>query len=126
MQNILQKLDHALQQRKLELLQNISNSSSNISYVQSLYSKGTDAILKKIIEEAGEVIMAAKDMQHNIDNNSYEYAQNHMIYEIADVWFHTLILLHHNGLSSQNVLNELSRREGKSGIIEKQDRNAKN
>jgi phosphoribosyl-ATP pyrophosphohydrolase len=121
--NILKQLDETLQARKQAL--NTVNNTNNISYVQSLYAKGTEAILKKVIEEAGEVLMAAKDIQNNnntIEANRYQNSTQHMVCEIADLWFHTLILLHQHGLSSQHVLDELARREGKSGIIEKQAR----
>jgi len=105
--DILKHLDEVLEQRK--------NADHNSSYVSKLYSKGLDSILKKIAEEAGEVIMASKDAQYT--NNT----QN-ITYEIADLWFHSLILLHQYGLSSQDVINELNKREGLSGILEKQQR----
>jgi phosphoribosyl-ATP pyrophosphohydrolase len=78
------------------------------SYTASLYTKGLDAILKKIGEEATETVMAAKDGD-----------AEKLIAEIADLWFHTLVLLAHQGLSPQQVLDELSRRSGVSGIAEK-------
>ncbi|NOT19105.1 MAG: phosphoribosyl-ATP diphosphatase, partial [Sideroxydans sp.] len=81
------------------------------SYVAKLFSKGDDAILKKVIEEAGEVLLAAKDG----DNQ-------HLTYEVADLWFHTMVLLAHKGLSAEDVLQELARREGVSGIAEKASR----
>ena len=82
------------------------------SYVAKLYAKGTDAILKKIGEEATETVMAAKDDQ-----------PEKIIYEVADLWFHTLVLLAHKGLKPSDVLNELARREGLSGLVEKANRN---
>jgi phosphoribosyl-ATP pyrophosphohydrolase len=81
------------------------------SYVASLYHKGTDAICKKIAEEAAETIMAAKDGE-----------RLHIVRETADLWFHSLILLAHFGLSPDDVLAELHRREGISGIDEKKSR----
>jgi phosphoribosyl-ATP pyrophosphohydrolase len=81
------------------------------SYVAKLYAKGLDSILKKIGEEATETVIAAKG------GNTDE-----IIYETADLWFHTLVLLSHAGLSAQDVLNELARREGLSGIAEKASR----
>lgn len=78
------------------------------SYVAKLFHKGQDAILKKIGEEAVETIMAAKDGD-----------KEHLVYEVADLWFHTLVLLSHEGLSHEDVLNELARREGVSGVAEK-------
>lgn len=82
------------------------------SYVAKLFNKGQDAILKKVGEEAVETIMAAKDGD-----------KTHLVYEVADLWFHTLVLLAHEGLSHEDVLNELARREGLSGIAEKAARN---
>jgi phosphoribosyl-ATP pyrophosphohydrolase len=79
--------------------------------VARLYAKGTDAILKKIGEEATETVMAAKDGQ-----------SEKIIYEVADLWFHTLVLLAHSGLKPQAVLDELARREGLSGLDEKATR----
>jgi phosphoribosyl-ATP pyrophosphohydrolase len=81
------------------------------SYVAKLFSKGEDAILKKVIEEAGEVLLASK-----------EGDGQHLVYEVADLWFHSMVLLAHHGLSAQDVLNELARREGVSGIAEKNSR----
>ncbi len=78
------------------------------SYVAKLFSKGDDAILKKVIEEAGEVLLAAK-----------EGDKQHLVYEVADLWFHTLVLLAQKSLSADDVLKELARREGVSGIVEK-------
>jgi phosphoribosyl-ATP pyrophosphohydrolase len=77
------------------------------SYVARLFSKGPDAILKKIGEEATETVMAAKDGD----------AQK-IVYEVADLWFHTLVALAHYGLTPAQVLAELERREGLSGLEE--------
>ena len=82
------------------------------SYVARLFAKGDDAILKKIGEEATETVMAAKDAR--IDGDSSK-----VLYECADLWFHSLVLLAQFGLSPQQVLDELARREGLSGIDEK-------
>lgn len=100
---ILQTLTETMEARKL--------ASPDSSYVAKLFSKGDDAILKKVIEEAGEVLLAAKDGD-----------PQHLVYEVADLWFHTLVLLSHKGLSAQDVLDELARREGVSGITEKNSR----
>lgn len=81
------------------------------SYTASLYAKGLDAILKKIGEEATETVMAAKDGD-----------SEKIIAEIADLWFHTLVLLAQQGLNPQQVLNELARRSGVSGLTEKASR----
>ena len=83
------------------------------SYVSSLYAKGTDAICKKVAEESAETIMAAKDGD-----------RLHLVWEITDVWFHTMILLSHFGLTVDDVLAEFRRREGVSGIDEKKARSA--
>lgn len=81
------------------------------SYVAQLLHKGEDKILKKVIEEAGEVLMASKDGE-----------SAHLIYEVADLWFHSMVLLAHHGLRVEDVVNELARREGVSGLIEKASR----
>jgi phosphoribosyl-ATP pyrophosphohydrolase len=102
-QDILQRLTETLEARK--------GADPESSYVAKLYAKGLDAILKKLGEEATETVMAAKDGQNE-----------KIIYEVADLWFHSLILLASRGLSAQDVLNELARREGVSGIEEKASR----
>jgi phosphoribosyl-ATP pyrophosphohydrolase len=103
MSDILLRLAEILEQRK--------SAQPEQSYVASLYAKGLDKILKKIGEEATETVLAAKDGD-----------QHQIIYETADLWFHTLVLLAHQGLSPQDVLNELDRRFGISGIEEKANR----
>ena len=82
------------------------------SYVARLLTKGDDAILKKIGEEATETVMAAKDARNGGDVSK-------IVYECADLWFHSLVLLAQFGLTPVDVLDELSRREGISGIEEK-------
>jgi phosphoribosyl-ATP pyrophosphohydrolase len=101
--DILQKLTETLEARK--------GAAPDSSYVAKLYAKGDDAILKKVIEEAGEVLLAAKDAD-----------RQHLVYEVADLWFHSMVLLAYKGLSADDVLNELARREGVSGITEKASR----
>lgn len=101
--DILQRLTETLEARK--------QASPESSYVAKLFSKGEDAILKKVGEEATEVILAAKG-----GDNS------HLVYETADLWFHCMVLLAQHGLSADDVLNELARREGLSGIEEKANR----
>jgi phosphoribosyl-ATP pyrophosphohydrolase len=103
MSDILDRLAETLEARK--------QAAPDSSYVARLYAKGTDAILKKIGEEATETVMAAKDDQ-----------AEKIIYEVADLWFHTLVLLAHKGLKPADVLNELARREGLSGLAEKANR----
>ncbi|MGJ7580625.1 phosphoribosyl-ATP diphosphatase [Variovorax sp. RHLX14] len=87
------------------------------SYVARLLHKGPDAFLKKIGEEATEVVLAAKDADHGGD------AQK-IVNEVADLWFHCLVALAHYGLSPDAVIAELERREGTSGIEEKSLRKA--
>jgi phosphoribosyl-ATP pyrophosphohydrolase len=100
---VLQRLSATLEERK--------GASPDSSYVSSLYAKGTDAICKKVAEEAAESIMAAKDCD-----------LRHIVYEVTDLWFHSLVLLAHFGLSADDVLTEMRRREGISGIEEKKAR----
>jgi len=82
------------------------------SYVARLLHKGPDAFLKKIGEEATEVVMAAKDADHGGDKTK-------IVYEVADLWFHCMIALAHYGLTPADVVAELDRRVGTSGIEEK-------
>ncbi|MDB5829483.1 MAG: phosphoribosyl-ATP diphosphatase [Variovorax sp.] len=94
------------------------------SYVARLLHRGPDAFLKKIGEEATEVVMAAKDADHGGDARK-------IVSEVADLWFHSMVALAHYGLSPRDVVAELERREGTSGIEEKslrkaQDREASN
>lgn len=98
--NVLQQLAEVLEARK--------QADPGSSYVASLYDKGLDTILKKIGEEAIETVIAAKggDTQQ-------------LVYETADLWFHTLVLLAHQGVGPEQVLEELQRRFGLSGLEEK-------
>lgn len=82
------------------------------SYVARLLARGPDAFLKKIGEEATEVVMAAKDAGHG-------GARERVVAEMADLWFHCMVALAHYGLSAADVLAELARREGLSGLVEK-------
>ena len=88
------------------------------SYVARLLHNGPDAFLKKIGEEATEVVMAAKDADHGGDKAK-------IVYEVADLWFHTMIALAHYGLTPADVVAELERRAGTSGIEEKALRKVK-
>jgi len=101
---ILSQLTEILQQRK--------GADAGSSYVASLYAKGLDAILKKVGEEATETVMAAKDVANGGDSNK-------LVYEVADLWFHTMVLLAQQDLSADDVLKELARRFGVSGHEEK-------
>jgi phosphoribosyl-ATP pyrophosphohydrolase len=103
MNEMLERLSEVLESRK--------GADPGSSYVASLYTKGLDAILKKIGEEATEVVMAAKDG-----------APEKIVYEVADLWFHTLVLLAQQGLGPADVLAELDRRFGLSGLEEKAGR----
>ena len=87
------------------------------SYVARLLHKGPDAFLKKVGEEATEVVMAAKDLDHGADKAK-------LVYEVADLWFHSMVALAHYGLAPADVIAELERREGTSGIEEKALRKA--
>ena len=100
MMDILTELAQVLEQRK--------SQDPQKSYVAGLYAKGLDAILKKIGEEATETVMAAKDG-----------APEKIVHEVADLWFHSLVLLAHQGLGPGQVLAELQRRFGLSGLEEK-------
>lgn len=95
-------------ERLAEVLESRKGADPDSSYVARLYAKGLDAILKKIGEEATETVMAAKDGDaHKI------------VYETADLWFHCLVLLAQQGLGPKQVLAELDRRFGLSGLEEK-------
>ncbi|MDH5204308.1 MAG: phosphoribosyl-ATP diphosphatase [Hylemonella sp.] len=88
------------------------------SYVARLLAKAPDSFLKKIGEEATEVVMAAKDAAHGGDRGK-------IVNEVADLWFHTMIALAHYGFRPDDVIAELERREGTSGLEEKALRKAK-
>jgi len=88
------------------------------SYVARLLHKGPDAFLKKIGEEATEVVLAAKDADHGGDCSK-------VVYEVADLWFHSMFALAHYGLKPADVIAELQRREGMSGLEEKALRKVK-
>lgn len=99
-ESILMQIQNVIDSRK--------GRSPDESYVAQLLAKGEDKILKKVIEEAGEVLMASKDG-----------GGGHLVYEAADLWFHTMVLLSHHGLGVEDVVNELARRQGLSGLVEK-------
>lgn len=94
-----------------------NGGDADASYVARLLHKGPDAFLKKIGEEATEVVMAAKDLDHGGDPHK-------LVGEVADLWFHSVIALAHYGLTPADVIAELERREGTSGIEEKALRKA--
>jgi phosphoribosyl-ATP pyrophosphohydrolase len=101
--DILRRLTETIAARK--------QAAPESSYVARLFSKGEDAVLKKIGEEATEVVLAAKSGD-----------KSQLVYETADLWFHCMVLLAQHGLSADDVLKELARREGVSGISEKANR----
>ena len=100
---ILRRLGETIAARK--------QADSSTSYVASLFARGEDAILKKLAEEAAETVLAAKDGD-----------KLQIVRETADLWFHSLVLLAWHGLTPDDVLAELRRREGVSGIEEKASR----
>jgi len=106
MNTILKKLTETLEARKKD--------DPTKSYTASLYRDGLEAILKKVNEEAFETIIAARQGD-----------DKELIHEVADLWFHTLVLMAHKNLSVEDILNELARREGTSGIEEKESRSSK-
>lgn len=106
MSDTLQKLMQVLNQRK--------NADADNSYVASLYTAGTDKILKKLGEEATETIIAGKAGD-----------KDQIVYETADLWFHSMVLLAHNNIDVDTVLKELDRRFGLSGHDEKASRSKK-
>jgi len=107
MSDTLRALDQILEDRKA--------ADADSSYVASLYQKGLNKILEKVGEEATEAILAAKDAEihHNIKE---------LVYETADLWFHSLVMLHQLGASSDDILTELERRFNLSGLVEKANR----
>ena len=107
----MEKMNQDILQRLTETLEARKHASPESSYVANLFSKGEDAILKKIGEEATEMILASKGGD-----------KTHLVYETADLWFHCMVLLARHGLSADDGLNELARREGLSGIAEKESR----
>lgn len=108
MSDVLQQLCQVLEERK-------AAGGSETSYVASLHAKGLNKILEKVGEEAIETVLAAKDAQQSGDNSD-------VIYETADLWFHSLVMLSHLGEDASVVLQELERRFDLSGITEKASR----
>ena len=106
-QDSLARLAAVIESRKIA-----NGGDPEKSYVARLLHKGPDAFLKKVGEEATEVVMAAKDISAGADKGK-------LVYEVADLWFHSLVALAHYGLRPEDVVAELARREGTSGIEEK-------
>ena len=112
----LARLAHIIESRKVA-----NGGDPDTSYVARLLHKGPDAFLKKIGEEATEAVMAAKDLDYNPPTPELKA---NLVGEVADLWFHSMIALAHYGLSPLEVIAELERREGTSGIEEKALRKA--
>lgn len=104
---ILKQLAEVLEQRK--------QSTADESYVASLHQKGLNKILEKVGEESVETILAARDAEQSGDNSK-------VVYETADLWFHSLVMLSHLDIQVDDILNELERRFGLSGLEEKANR----
>lgn len=107
MSDTLSRLAEVLEQRK--------QAPADSSYVASLHAKGLNKILEKVGEECTETLLAAKDCQHSDDKSD-------LVYETADLWFHSLVMLSHLGLGPEDVLKELERRFDLSGLAEKASR----
>lgn len=112
-QDVLARLAEVIDSRRPE-----RGGDPNASYVARLLHKGPDAFLKKIGEEATEVVLAAKDASHGAPTAA-------LVGEMADLWFHSLVALAHYGLRPHDVLAELQRREGLGGLEEKALRKAR-
>ena len=110
MSTTLTRVAQTIESRKLE-----NGGDPATSYVAKLFAKGDDAILKKIGEEVTETVMAAKDARVSGDASK-------LVYEVADLWFHSMVLLAKFDLTPQQVVDELARREGLSGLVEKASR----
>lgn len=109
--NILSELTRVLEARKL--------AAPESSYVSSLHHKGLNKILEKVGEECTETLIAAKDAEHSKNTDD-------LIYETADLWFHSLVMLSHFNLGADAILNELARRFSVSGLTEKASRSTNN
>ena len=106
--------DSAILRHLADVIEARKDADPAASYVAKLLHEGEDKILKKIAEESAEVLMASKDGD-----------KPHLVREVADLWFHCLVLLAHHGLRPEAVLDEFRRREGISGIDEKASRKVK-
>ena len=106
-------IDTSILHRLAQTIESRKGADPSSSYVAQLLAKGNDAILKKVAEEAAETLLAAKDGD-----------KLHIVRETADLWFHSLVMLSFHGLGPDDVLAELRRREGISGIDEKASRHS--
>lgn len=107
MSDVLERLAQVLETRK--------NADPESSYVASLHAKGLNKILEKVGEECTETLLAAKDAEHSGETSD-------VVYETADLWFHSMVMLSRLGLGPDDVLNELARRFDLSGLEEKASR----
>lgn len=107
MSDVLAQLQSVLEERR--------HADPQSSYVASLHAKGLNKILEKVGEESVETLLAAKDAERSGDTSE-------LVYETADLWFHSLVMLSHLGLSHEAVLAELARRFNMSGLDEKASR----
>jgi len=108
---IIARLSEVLEQRK--------NADADSSYVASLYAQGLNKILEKVGEEATEVLLASRDLAQGAPETALETA---LVGEVADLWFHSMVMLTHQGVAPTRVLDELANRFGMSGIDEKNNR----
>ena len=115
----IKRLADVVDARRADFL--VGKADPDVSYIAKLFSKGDDAILKKIGEEAAETVMAAKDSRFA---NLAPEMQSKLVGEIADLWFHCFVALSQFNLRPEDVIAELERREGVSGIAEKASRKA--
>jgi len=111
MTDVLSELTRIIQSR-------MRDAAAEDSYVASLHAKGLNKILEKVSEECAETLLAAKDAERSGDTND-------LIYETADLWFHSLVMLAHMGVETDQVLAELARRFNMSGLVEKAARTDK-
>lgn len=111
-----------------QVLSDRQNAAADSSYVASLYAAGLNKILEKVGEEATEVLLASRDLAEGgqSDNNQAPTDQpaleTALVGEVADLWFHSMVMLTHQGVAPHKVLDELARRFGVSGIEEKRSR----
>ncbi|MDG1444143.1 MAG: phosphoribosyl-ATP diphosphatase [Pseudomonadales bacterium] len=114
--DVLNRIEKVLEQRK------IADPSS--SYVSGLYHSGLNKILEKVGEEATETIIAAKDMgtEQKANSGTVQSGRREVIKETADLWFHTMVMTSHLGISTDEILEELGSRFGTSGLVEKAGR----
>ena len=107
MSEILKELELTLAERR--------KANPDESYVASLHQKGLNKILEKVGEECTETLLAAKDVEHGA-------SKDELVYETADLWFHTMVMLSHLNISHEDILEELKRRFNLSGLKEKEQR----